>query len=191
MFELWNAIKIVSCYDSRQSVLNANKKIMRKCFVQMVIIMSLKIDFQFYQVTAADDGTATEFSPQVSATCKGNLMNINVVFNSSYTGAIHARGNRKSPQCMQFGDGSNAVNLVLNLHPRLNSSDDCGILVHNVNGEVRIFINFSFLKQIIIRVFSHAWFLLMRWFIVWKIEKTYCESMLLIRSVCNKCNQFN
>lgn len=89
-------------------------------------------------MTAAnDDGTANEFSPQVSATCKSSVMNIKVSFNNSYTGAIHARDYRNS-QCMQFGDGSNTVTLSLNLLAREGQADYCGILVHNVSGDVRI-----------------------------------------------------
>lgn len=93
--------------------------------------------FQIYHVTAAnDDGTINEFSPQVSATCKSSVMNIKVSFNNSYTGAIHARDFRNS-QCMQFGDGSNTVTLSLNLLAREGQADYCGILVHNVSGDVR------------------------------------------------------
>lgn len=89
-----------------------------------------------YQVTAADDATP-EFSPQVSATCKTGVMNIKVAFNGSYNGAIHARDFRTS-SCMQFGDGSSNVALSLNLLAREGHSDYCGILVHNVSGDVRM-----------------------------------------------------
>lgn len=66
-------------------------------------------------------------------------MNIKVAFNNSYAGAIHARDFR-TPQCMQFGDGSNTVTLSLNLLAREGHTDYCGILVHNVSGEVRTFL---------------------------------------------------
>lgn len=62
-------------------------------------------------------------------------MNIRVTFNGSYTGAIHARDNRTSP-CMAFGDGSNSVQLSLNLQAKQGQSDYCGILVHNVGRDV-------------------------------------------------------
>lgn len=93
-------------------------------------------------MTAADDGASTEFSPQVSATCKTGVMNIKVAFNNTYTGAIHARDYRTS-QCMQFGDGTNQITLSLNLLAREGHPDYCGILVHNVSGDVRMctFIN--------------------------------------------------
>lgn len=87
-------------------------------------------------MTNAADDAPIEFLPQVTATCKTGVMNIKVALNNSYTGAIHARDFR-TPQCMQFGDGSNSVTLSLNLLARPNHSDYCGILVHNVSGEVR------------------------------------------------------
>lgn len=91
-------------------------------------------------MTAATDDTPTDFLPQVTATCKTGVMNIKVAFNNTYAGAIHARDFR-TPKCMQFGDGSNSVALSLNLLARPNHSDYCGILVHNVSGEVRHNIN--------------------------------------------------
>lgn len=108
----------------------------------------------YFQLAKGDDGVLGDFSPQVSATCKSSIMNIKVAFNNSYHGAIHARDFR-SAQCMQFGDGSNSVALSLNLLAREGHPDFCGILVHNVSGEVRTgtFINnflfplcFSFLS---------------------------------------------
>lgn len=87
-------------------------------------------------MTDAVDDVPTEFLPQVTATCKTGVMNIKVAFHSSYAGAIHARDFR-TPQCMQFGDGTNSVALSLNLLARPNHSDYCGILVHNVSGDVR------------------------------------------------------
>lgn len=95
--------------------------------------------FQFNGVTvaAADDATPTEFTPQVSATCKAGTMNIRISFNGTYNGAIHARDFR-TQNCMQFGDGSNSVRLTLNLLARKGHPDYCGILVHSVSGEVRI-----------------------------------------------------
>lgn len=89
-----------------------------------------------YHVTAVDDVAPTEFSPQVSATCKTGVMNIKVSFNNTYAGAIHARDFR-TPQCMQFGDGSKQITLSLNLLAKEGHPDYCGILVHNVSGEVR------------------------------------------------------
>lgn len=93
-------------------------------------------------MAAAEDSSSTEFSPQVSATCRTGVMNIKVAFNNSYTGAIHTRDHRTT-SCMQYGDGSNQVSLSLNLLARENDPDYCGILVHNVSGDVRtcIFIN--------------------------------------------------
>lgn len=103
---------------------------------------------QINSVTAADNDAPVEFLPQVSATCKTGVMNIRVAFNGSYTGAIHSRDFRTSP-CMAFGDGSNSVQLTLNLQAKQGNSDYCGILVHNVGGDVsmRYFIN-PFLLQL-------------------------------------------
>lgn len=63
-------------------------------------------------------------------------MNIKVAFNNTYAGAIHARDFR-TPQCMHFGDGSKQVSLSLNLLAKDGHPDYCGILVHNVSGDVR------------------------------------------------------
>lgn len=109
---------------------------------------------------ANDDGTTNEFSPQVSATCKSSVMNIKVSFNNSYTGAIHARDYRNS-QCMQFGDGSNTVTLSLNLLAREGQADYCGILVHNVGGDVRIrpiFIHLQYENEVSSQVPSLKYF---------------------------------
>lgn len=98
---------------------------------------------QFNHV-AADDALLTEFSPQVSATCKAGVMNIKVAFNNSYAGAVHARDFR-TPQCMHFGDGSKQLSLSLNLLAKEGHPDYCGILVHNVSGDVRtILINTTY-----------------------------------------------
>jgi hypothetical protein len=85
------------------------------------------------QVQAQD---AVDFAPQVSATCKAGAMNIKVLFNSPYSGAVHARDYR-TPACMTFGNGSNIVTMSLNLLAKNNSSESCGILVSNVSGDVR------------------------------------------------------
>lgn len=108
----------------------------------------------YFQLAKGDDGALGDFSPQVSATCKSSIMNIKVAFNNSYHGAIHARDFR-SAQCMQFGDGSNSVALSLNLLAREGHPDYCGILVHNVSGEVRTrtFIN-NFLFPLCFRFLS-------------------------------------
>lgn len=91
----------------------------------------------------AADEPPTEFLPQVTATCKTGVMNIKVAFNNSYAGAIHARDFR-TPQCMQFGDGSNTVSLSLNLLAKKGHTEYCGIEIHNTSGEVR-FCSFFFL----------------------------------------------
>lgn len=77
----------------------------------------------------------SDFAPQVSATCKAGSMNIKILFNSSYNGAVHARDYR-NPYCMTFGNGSNIVTMSLNLKAIEGSNDFCGILVANVDKEV-------------------------------------------------------
>lgn len=94
---------------------------------------------QTHSVTAADNAAPVEFLPQVSATCKTGVMNIKVAFNGSYTGAIHARDYRTAP-CMSFGDGSSTAHLQLNLFAKQGNTDYCGILVHNVGGDVSIYL---------------------------------------------------
>lgn len=63
-------------------------------------------------------------------------MNIKVLFNNGYSGAIHARDFR-NPHCMTFGNGSNVLTMSLNLLAKQGASDYCGILVSNVNEDVR------------------------------------------------------
>lgn len=77
-----------------------------------------------------------DFAPQVTATCKAGSMNIKVLFNSQYSGAVHARDHR-TPACMSFGNGSNIVTMSLNLLVKQGSSEYCGILVSNVSSDVR------------------------------------------------------
>lgn len=99
-------------------------------------IYALVFQLNGVTVAAADDAAPTEFAPQVTATCKTGTMNIRIAFNGSYNGAVHARDFR-TKNCMEFGDGSNSVRLSLNLLSRHGHPDYCGILVHNVSGEVR------------------------------------------------------
>ncbi|XP_055298010.1 uncharacterized protein LOC129566261 isoform X2 [Sitodiplosis mosellana] len=94
----------------------------------LYLLLICRLSFDVY--VAAQDGSSTEFSPQVSATCRTGVMNIKVGFNNTYTGAIHTRDHR-STSCMQYGDGSNQVSLSLNLLAREKDPDYCGILVHN------------------------------------------------------------
>jgi len=76
----------------------------------------------------------TEFSPQVTATCKGGHMSIRVLFNSSFTGAVHARDFR-TPACMVHGDGGKNINLDINLLAAHGAPDYCGLLVNNKTEE--------------------------------------------------------
>lgn len=85
-----------------------------------------------FQVQSQD---AADFAPQVTATCKAGAMNIKILFNSPYSGAIHARDFR-NPHCMTFGNGSNIVTMSLNLLAKQGSAEYCGILVSNVSGDV-------------------------------------------------------
>lgn len=105
--------------------------------ISITIFSLLFFSIQLNHVSA-DDASPNEFSPQVSATCKAGVMNIKVAFNNTYSGAIHSRDFR-TPQCMQFGDGSKQVSLSLNLLAKENHPDYCGILVHNVSADVRSF----------------------------------------------------
>lgn len=76
----------------------------------------------------------SEFIPQVSATCKAGHINIRVAFNSSFVGAVHARDYRNR-ECMVQGDGSNNVNLDINMLAQPGSSEYCGIVVNNKTDE--------------------------------------------------------
>lgn len=64
-------------------------------------------------------------------------MNIKILFNSPYNGAVHARDYR-NPYCMAFGNGSNVLTMSLNLQTKSDQKDYCGILVSNVNEDVRL-----------------------------------------------------
>lgn len=75
-----------------------------------------------------------EFLPQVSATCKSGHMSIKVAFNSSFTGAVHARDYR-TPACMVYGDGGSLASLDINLLAMRNTPDYCGVLVNNKTEE--------------------------------------------------------
>lgn len=99
----------------------------------------------------AADEPPTEFSPQVTATCKTGVMHIKVAFNNSYAGAIHARDFR-TPQCMQFGDGSNAVSLSLNLLAKKSHAEYCGI---ETSGEVSFFTFLLFINQQFLFLYMH------------------------------------
>lgn len=73
----------------------------------------------------------TDFSPQVTATCKAGHMNIKVAFNNSFYGAVHARDFR-TPACMTHGDGGKLATLDINLLALHDTPDYCGLLVNNV-----------------------------------------------------------
>lgn len=66
-------------------------------------------------------------------------MNIRVNFNSTFSGAVHARDYR-TPSCMVYGDGSKSVSLDINLLAQPGAPDYCGLLVNNVS----VFSSFSF-----------------------------------------------
>ncbi|KAB0795242.1 hypothetical protein PPYR_12081 [Photinus pyralis] len=78
--------------------------------------------------------TSTDFLPQVTATCKTGHMSIRVAFNSSFSGAVHAREFR-TPACMVQGDGSKLVTLDVNLFAPVDSPEYCGLLVNNKTEE--------------------------------------------------------
>ncbi|XP_056635441.1 uncharacterized protein LOC130444369 [Diorhabda sublineata] len=78
--------------------------------------------------------TETDFVPQVSATCKGNHMNIRVNFNNSFSGAVHARDFRTT-SCMKYGDGSKSVTLDINYMAQPGAPDYCGLFVNNKTEE--------------------------------------------------------
>lgn len=83
--------------------------------------------------TNAQTQDAADFAPQVTATCKAGAMNIKILFNSPYNGAVHARDFR-TPSCMTFGNGTNIVTMSLNLLAKT-GPEYCGILVSNVSGD--------------------------------------------------------
>lgn len=103
------------------------------------ILILLVVQFQTPVTTAQDiskDEPPVDFVPHVTATCKAGTMNIRVLFSGPYSGAIHARDFR-NPHCMAFGNGTNSVAMTLNLLAKQGQNDYCGILVSNVNAEVR------------------------------------------------------
>lgn len=95
-----------------------------------------KTDFFIFDLFQVQSQDAADFAPQVTATCKAGAMNIKILYNSPYSGAVHARDFR-TPSCMTFGNGTNIVTMSLNLLAKQGSSEYCGILVSNVSGDVR------------------------------------------------------
>ncbi|KAJ8687595.1 hypothetical protein QAD02_023389 [Eretmocerus hayati] len=79
-----------------------------------------------------------EFQPTVTAMCQTGLMNIRVSFNQSFVGAVHSRGQNKDfrrPPCMVAGNGSNQINLKVDLYAMPDSPEYCGIIVNNNTDE--------------------------------------------------------
>ncbi|TMW47453.1 hypothetical protein DOY81_007471 [Sarcophaga bullata] len=95
--------------------------------VQLFLIATTTL---FINTIYAQESTASEFAPHVSATCKAGTMNIKVKLDGPYTGAVHARDHRTAA-CMAMGDGSDAVAFSLNLLAKQGSPDYCGVLVSN------------------------------------------------------------
>lgn len=75
-----------------------------------------------------------EFTPLVTATCKGGYMTIKVATNQSFYGTIHSRDYRTN-SCMSFGTGSHTTTLGINLLAPPGSPDQCGVLVNNKTEE--------------------------------------------------------
>lgn len=59
-------------------------------------------------------------------------MNIRVVFNGTFYGAVHSRDFR-TPACMVHGDGGKVVTLDINIMATHGAPDYCGLLVNNVS----------------------------------------------------------
>lgn len=112
----------------------------RRCVVKIKPLSNWFLCFWSFQVQSQD--AAADFAPQVTATCKAGAMNIKILFNSPYSGAVHARDFR-NPYCMTFGNGTNIVTMSLNLLAKQGSAEYCGILVSNVSGDVRV-TNFAY-----------------------------------------------
>ena len=96
------------------------------------MFMKFNRNYYYSQVNSQE----SDFAPQVSATCKANVMNIKILFNTSYNGAVHARDFRKQ-YCMTYGNGSSIVTMSLNLLANQGSDEYCGILVSNIGKDVR------------------------------------------------------
>ncbi|KAL5283140.1 hypothetical protein ACFFRR_005829 [Megaselia abdita] len=77
----------------------------------------------FQNVLSNDD-----FSPFVTASCKGGFMNIKVKFSSPYYGAVHVRDFRKS-DCMKIGKGEENIHLNVNIFSKEADSDYCGVFI--------------------------------------------------------------
>lgn len=86
------------------------------------------------QSTVSAQLVESEFTPQVTATCKAGHMSIRVALNSSFAGAVHARDYR-TPACMTHGDGGRLVTLDINLLAAHGAPDYCGLLVNNKTEE--------------------------------------------------------
>lgn len=78
-------------------------------------------------------------------------MNIKILFNSPYSGAVHARDFRNQ-YCMTFGNGSNILTMSLNLQATQGNADYCGILVSNVSGDVRVTNHIAFINILMLNV---------------------------------------
>uniref|UniRef100_A0A1B6CA23 ZP domain-containing protein n=1 Tax=Clastoptera arizonana TaxID=38151 RepID=A0A1B6CA23_9HEMI len=75
-----------------------------------------------------------DFTPAVTATCKGGFMTIKVATNQSFVGALHGRDYR-TPSCITYGNGSHLTTLVINLFAHTGTPDYCGVLVNNKTEE--------------------------------------------------------
>ncbi|XP_046385570.1 uncharacterized protein LOC124155621 [Ischnura elegans] len=79
-------------------------------------------------------GVLVDFTPAVTASCKGGYMTIRVATNQSYSGAVQSRDYR-TPACMAFGNGSHVTLLSINLLAAPGSPEYCGVLVNNKTEE--------------------------------------------------------
>ncbi|CRK88251.1 CLUMA_CG002031, isoform B [Clunio marinus] len=114
--------KLMKDFNWRSSLnLNINMKSLTGILILLIVF-----------ATQAQSQDTADFATSVSATCKAGQMNIKVLFNNPYNGAVHARDFR-NPNCMTFGNGSNIVTMSINLLAKQGSPDYCGVLVSNVS----------------------------------------------------------
>ena len=76
-------------------------------------------------------GVEAVFSPSVTATCRGGVMNIEVETNNNFLGAVHARDFRR-PACTNYGQGTSSTSLKINLLADKNTDQYCGVFVNKV-----------------------------------------------------------
>ena len=80
------------------------------------------------QPSASEDN----FSPGVSATCRGGIMTIKVETKQNFIGVVHARDFRH-PQCSGYGENTKITYLRVKLNANKKDKDYCGVFAAQVS----------------------------------------------------------